>query len=134
MWTTNRRVLCLTDEIRKNVIIHVLENSKSKNIHIDHINGYYEHLHALISLGGTQNISDVMHLIKGESSYWINKNKLIAGKFQWQDDFYAVSIGMPQLENLRNYIRNQAVHHQKVTWDEEISLLEKEYHIVRFKG
>jgi REP element-mobilizing transposase RayT len=133
VWTTNRRIPFIKDEIRNEFIFHILETSRSKNIHIDHINGYYEHLHALISLGGQQNISDIMHQIKGESSFWINKNKLTREKFSWQDDFYAVSIGMPQLENLRGYIRNQPIHHIKISWDEELSQLEKEYKIVRIK-
>jgi putative transposase len=104
-----------------------------KNIYIDHINGYRQHLHALISLGGTQNISDVMHSIKGESSFWINKNKLSKEKFEWQDDFYAVSIGMSQLDNLRHYIQNQPLHHTTMSWEEEIKQLEAEYNIVRIK-
>jgi putative transposase len=83
----------LKDGLREDVIFHILNNSRSKNIYIDHINGFKEHLHALISLGASQNISDIMKNIKGESSFWINRNKLTDLKFEWQDDYYAVSIG-----------------------------------------
>ena len=93
----------------------------------------HEHLHALVSLGGKQNISEIMQNIKGESSYWINKNKLTKLKFEWQDDFYAVSIGMPQLDGLREYIRNQNNHHKIVSWQEELSRLESEYKIIRMR-
>jgi hypothetical protein len=31
-------------------------------------------------------------LIKGESSYWINKNSLVKGSFEWADEYYAVSV------------------------------------------
>ena len=77
MWSTHNWSPYLKDDIRDKVIYHILDNSRAKNIYIDHINGYYEHLHALISLGGTQNISEIMRNIKGESSFWINKNKLM---------------------------------------------------------
>ena len=100
-----------------------------RGIFIDHINGYYQHLHALISLGGKQDISDVMQLIKGESSFWINKNRLTRLKFEWQDDFYSVSIGMPQLETLRQYIRNQPAHHTKVSFEEELEKIIEEYKV-----
>src|SRR5512138_3615655 len=100
VWTTKDRTPYLKDQIRSEVISHIRENAKSKGIYIDHINGYEDHLHALISMGGKQNASDLMQQIKGESSYWINKNNLIRSKFVWQDDFYVVSIGMPQLGNL----------------------------------
>ena len=113
VWTTNRRIPYLRDEIKNKVILHILNNAKLKKIYIDHINGYHEHLHALISLVGNQTVSEIMQKIKGESSFWINRNKLTRLKFEWQDDFYSVSIGMPQLENLRSYIRNQDQHHQK---------------------
>jgi len=41
----------MKDEIRDKVIYHIRDNAIQKGIYIDHINGYHEHLHALISLG-----------------------------------------------------------------------------------
>lgn len=131
VWTTKNRMPYLTDKLRAEVISHIYTNAKIKGIYIDHMNGYYEHLHALISLGGSQNISGIMQKIKGESSYWINKNKLTRLKFEWQDDFYCVSIGQPQLENLRAYIRNQEQHHLKVTWEEELGKLVEENKLLK---
>jgi REP element-mobilizing transposase RayT len=134
VWTTKNGVTYLKDEIRNEVINHIKDNAKLKGIYIDHINGSNEHLHSLISLGGQQSISEIMQKIKGESSFWINKNKLSRMKFEWQDDFYAVSIGMPQLENLRNYIRNQEHHHSKISFQDELDSLIAEYKLVRMKG
>ena len=74
-----------------------------------------------------------MQKIKGESSYWINKNKLTRLKFEWQDDFYSVSIGMSQLEHLREYIRNQVDHHQKVSFQEELNKIIEEYKLIRIR-
>jgi putative transposase len=123
----------MRDQIMDKVIFHILENAKLKGIYIDHINGYHEHLHALLSLDGRQNTSDIMQKIKGESSFWINKNKLTRLKFEWQDDFYAVSIGMMQLDNLREYIRNQGQHHQKVSFQDELNKLIEEYKLERMR-
>jgi putative transposase len=129
VWTTKNRIPFLRDEIREKVINHIRENSLRKGIYIDHINGYYQHLHALISLGGKQDISDVMQLIKGESSFWINKNKLTRLRFEWQDDFYSVSIGISQLYTLRQYIRNQPGHHAVVSFEEELKKIIEEYQL-----
>jgi len=120
VWTTKDRIPYLRNEIRDKVILHIRDNALKKGIYIDHISGYIQHLHALISLGGKQNVSDVMQFIKGESSYWINKNKLTRTRFEWQDDFYSVSIGIPQIENVRRYIRNQVGHHAAVSLDDEL--------------
>ena len=127
VWTTKNRIPFLKDEIRDKVIYHIRENAQKKDIYIDHINGYYQHLHALISLGGKQNASDVLQLIKGESSFWINRNKLTRMRFEWQDDFYTVSIGISQLETLRKYIRNQPEHHMTVSFEEELEKIIQEY-------
>ncbi|HLP75020.1 MAG TPA: transposase, partial [Bacteroidales bacterium] len=105
----------------------------SKGIFIDNINGYKDHVHALISMGKDQTIAKVMQNIKGESSFWINKKKKTTLKFEWQDDYWAVSIGMGQLKNLRAYIRNQVRHHGKVAFENEIDVLEKEYGLQRIK-
>ena len=133
VWTTKDRVPYLRDQIRDEVISHIHENAKLKGIYIDHINGYHEHLHALISLGGKQTVSEIMQKIKGESSFWINKNKLTRLRFEWQDDFYSVSIGMTQLDNLRKYIRNQVLHHLKISFQEELDLLIEEYNLKKMK-
>ena len=82
-------------------------------------------------MSGTQNISEIIQKIKGESSYWINKNKLTRLKFEWQDDFYCVSIGQSQLENLKIYIRDQEVHHKKVCWEDELDKLIRENNLLR---
>ena len=133
VWTTNKRIPYLQDEIRNDVILHIRNNAKIKSICIDHINGYHQHLHALISLGGNQTVSEVMQKIKGESSFRINKNKLTRWKFEWQDDFYSVSIGMSQLDNLRKYIRNQEQHHQKISFQEELDSLVEEYKLQKMR-
>ena len=128
VWSTKNRIPFLKDEIREKVIFHILDNARKKGIYKDHINGHYEHIHALISLGGKQNISDIMHLIKGECSFWINKNNLVKGRFEWQDDFYSVSIGISQLETIRKYIRNQNEHHKRISFNDELEKMIEEYH------
>jgi len=127
VWATKNRIPFLKNEIRDKVIYHIRDNARLKGIYIDHINGYSEHLHALISLGGKQNISDIMQLIKGECSFWINKNRLTNQRFGWQDDFYSVSIGISQLDTLRKYIREQESHHKKKTFEDELEIMIREY-------
>jgi putative transposase len=95
------------------------------------MNGYYEHIHTLISMSGTQNISEIMQRIKGESSFRINKNALTTLKLEWQDNFYCVSIGQSQIEYQKKYISNQELHHKNITWEEELGKLIKENNLLR---
>ncbi len=134
VWSTKNRIPYLRDDLRIKVFPHILENAKVKNIHIDCINGHYEHVHALISLGSVQNVSDIMQKIKGESSFWINKNNFTQQRFEWQDDFYCVSIGVPQLVGIRKYIQNQEGHHAVVKWEDELDELIRENQMEIMKG
>ena len=60
-----------------------------------------------------------MQLIKGESSFWINQNKLSKFKFAWQDEYFAVSVNPAGLNSVRRYIANQEEHHRKTTFKDE---------------
>ncbi|OOV29348.1 transposase [Flavobacterium sp. LM5] len=120
VWSTKNRIPYLnTIELRQKVWNHIRENAIQKGIFIDFINGYSDHCHCLISLGVDQNIQKVIQLIKGESSFWINKNELTKEKFQWQEEYFAVSVSESVLDKVRDYIKNQETHHKKKTFQEE---------------
>jgi REP element-mobilizing transposase RayT len=78
-----------------------------------------DHIHLLVSLGKEQSISNIALLIKGESSFWVNKHVLIPQKFQWQEEYFAVSVGESGLDKVRKYIAAQEEHHRKKTFAEE---------------
>jgi REP element-mobilizing transposase RayT len=117
--TKNRIPYLSTPELRQKVWNHIRENAKEKGIFIDFINGYSDHCHCLISLGVDQNIQKIMQLIKGESSFWINKNQLTKDKFEWQDEYFAFSVSESILDKVRDYIKNQEGHHKRKTFQEE---------------
>ncbi|MBC7864259.1 MAG: transposase [Bacteroidia bacterium] len=127
VWATLNREKSLQPEARKIIFDHIKENAVKKEIFIDCINGYTDHVHCLISLGKQQSICDVLQLIKGESSFWINKNKIIPTKFRWEEQFYADAISFSQIDNVRKYIYSQEEHHKKVTWQEECDNFLKDF-------
>lgn len=125
--TKNRKPFLETLDIRKQMFQHIDENAKKKDIWLDKVGGYSDHVHCLISLGRNQSISQIGQLIKGESSNWINKQNLIKSHFQWQDDYWAVSMSESHIPAVRKYIENQEVHHKKQEFYEEIDLFTKKY-------
>ncbi len=133
VWSTKNREPFLTSKIRKDVFQHIKENAKEKDIYIDFIGGYVDHIHCLISLGTDQTIEKIMQLIKGESSFWINKNDLTQGNFGWQDEYFAVSVSEVNIESVRRYIANQEDHHKKKSFDEEFKGFMKRAGFQRFK-
>lgn len=134
VWSTkNREPFLETKETRDKVWFHIKENAKKKGVFVDFVNGYSQHCHCLVSLGVDQTISNIMQLIKGESSHWINKEKLTKKKIEWQDEYYAVSVSESLIERVRNYIKNQEVHHAESSYDVEIDNLISKHGFPKFK-
>jgi putative transposase len=119
IFSTKNREPYITKNLKPKLIEHIYKNAKEKDIHIVTMNGSVEHLHILISLNPEQSIAKVAQLIKGESSYWINKNNLSKLKFEWQDEYMAYSVSKSILEKVKEYISNQEEHHRKKTFKEE---------------
>ena len=69
VWSTKNREPFLTHNARPQVIDHIRENSREKDIYLDFIGGYTDHLHSLISLNTGQQIEEIAKLLKGESSH-----------------------------------------------------------------
>ena len=133
VWSTKNRQPFLTDEIRGKVFQHIRENARSKGIFIDFINGFTDHVHCLISLGTDQTIENTMRLLKGESSFWINKNRLSESKFEWQDEYFAASVSQTNLESVRKYIVNQEIHHKTLNFEDEFDEFLKRAGFEKFK-
>ena len=127
VWGTKNHIPFLTKENKHLIIKHIRQNAQKKNIYLNTINGHREHLHALISLNPTQSISKVMQLLKGESSHWINELKITKAKFEWADEYFAVSVSESQVDKVRNYIKRQEMHHKVKTRQEEYSEFMKKY-------
>jgi len=135
VWSTKNRYPFLdSKELRLKVWNHIKANAKEKGIFIDFINGYNDHCHCLISLGIDQSVQKVMQLIKGESSFWINKNGLTNQKFEWQDEYLAVSVSESILDNVREYIKNQEEHHSIKTFQQEYDEFIIKYGFEKQKG
>ena len=119
VWGTKNREHFLTKEIRTKVIDHIRENAKVKQIYIDRINGSSDHLHCLLRLNADMSMSKAMQLIKGESAYWMNKEKIFRSKFEWVDEYFGVSVSKSLVAKVRAYIDNQETHHSKKTFQQE---------------
>lgn len=103
------------DEIYK-YITGIITNHKQKLIVI---NGMPDHIHILVGIKPDMSLSDLVRDIKSNSSKFINEQKWINGKFEWQTGFGAFSYGHSQLANVIKYIENQEEHHKTKTFREE---------------
>jgi REP element-mobilizing transposase RayT len=83
------------------------------------VNGAPDHIHALIGLRPSAAISSLVRDIKNNSTNFINENKLVYGKFSWQEGYGAFSYSHSQIRTIYEYILNQEEHHKRKTFREE---------------
>ena len=132
--TKSRQPMMKNKNKRIDLFKHIRENAKKKDIYLDFINGVEDHVHCLISLACEQTIAQCVKLLKGESSHWANKEKLFNLKFDWADDYYAVSVSQSHVEAVRNYIKKQEEHHRKKPFKEECEEFMAKYGFTRYLG
>ena len=119
VWSTKNQRPYLTKEIRQEIFDHIREHARIKGIDLDQINGFTDHVHCLIALQPDQSVSKIVQSIKGESAYWINNNILANDYFRWENHYFAASVGTADLSFIREYIRDQEVHHSTLSFKKE---------------
>jgi REP element-mobilizing transposase RayT len=93
------------------------------------VNGMPDHIHAFVGLRPSMPISDLVRDIKNNSSNFINENKLVKGKFSWQEGYGAFSYSHSHIQQVYDYILNQEEHHRKRTFKAEYFELLKKFEI-----
>ena len=78
-----------------------------------------DHVHALIDLPTNYSMEDALQLLKGGSSFWINENSIVMGKFSWGRGYGAFSVSQSNVPRVSKYIAGQEEHHRKASFLEE---------------
>jgi putative transposase len=99
--------------------LYIIATAQNNGHKVLAINNMPDHLHLFIGLNPAQSISDLMRLIKGDSSEWINKEKLMTHKFQWQEGYGAFSYSKSHIDKVVKYILDQQEHHKKFNFLDE---------------
>ncbi|MGD0340748.1 MAG: IS200/IS605 family transposase [Bacteroidales bacterium] len=127
IFAVNKRENVLNKNIRPRIfeyISGILNNIGHKTIAI---NGVYDHIHILIGMNPSKSISDTVHDVKRGSSLFINENKLLPGRFSWQEGYGGFTYSKSQIDKVYKYIINQEVHHLKKPFQDEYATLLKEH-------
>jgi REP-associated tyrosine transposase len=93
------------------------------------INGMPDHVHILIGLKPAMALADLGREIKADSTNFINEEKFVRGRFNWQEGYGAFSYGHSQLNAIIRYIQNQEKHHQRRSFKEEYFTLLRKFDI-----
>ncbi|MCI0537873.1 MAG: IS200/IS605 family transposase [Verrucomicrobiales bacterium] len=127
VWATleRRPFLGKPAAVELSTYFHEYASEKGIYMKINYVNA--DHVHALIDLPTSLCIEDLMQLLKGSSSHWINENNLVGGKFGWGRGYGVFSVSQSGVADVARYIANQEEHHRKINITDELKLLVKRY-------
>ncbi len=93
------------------------------------VNGVDDHVHCFFGLNPKQSLSDAMREVKANSSGWVNEQKFLKHRFEWQLGYGAFSYGKSQVDTVFKYVKNQEAHHKKRTFRSEFLEFLQKYEI-----
>jgi REP element-mobilizing transposase RayT len=127
VWATIERRPLLGKPAAAKLSAHLYEYANEKGIYmkINFVNA--DHTHVLVDLPASMAIEEVVQLLKGGSSHWVNENNLVPGKFGWQRGYGAFSVSHSAVDEVCAYIANQEEHHRKKTFAEELKQFVERY-------
>ena len=128
VFSTKNRTPIIADEISERLFAFIGGICRRKKCELIAAGGTEDHVHLLVILPATVTIADAVREIKGASSKWVN-DTFPGKRFSWQVGYGAFSIGSSMIPTVVEYIHNQKEHHQKVSFQEELTELLEKYGI-----
>lgn len=93
------------------------------------IGGINTHVHILTSLPKNMPLPYFVREIKAKSSKWIKTIARCYNWFAWQEGYGAFSVSPSLLSKTKQYIENQAEHHNAQSYDKEFKEFLRAYEI-----
>ena len=128
-FSTKNRYPFIDSEIEKDLWEYLGGICKGLECNPIRIGGHKDHIHICCLLSKKITTIKLLEDIKKESSKWIKTKGAKYSSFYWQDGYGVFSINPSEVETVIKYIENQAEHHKKRTFQEELLAFFKKYGI-----
>ncbi len=129
VFSTRNRQPFLTEGVAAEIhpyLARVLKNVGCPSLQVG---GVSDHVHLFFRLSRTKSIAEVVETVKTSSSKWIKTRSHEFAGFHWQSGYGAFSVSQSDSEAVVAYIRNQAEHHRRVSFQEEYRRFLERYQI-----
>ncbi|MGE5437145.1 MAG: IS200/IS605 family transposase [Syntrophothermus sp.] len=122
VFSTKNRNNTIKAEFEKRIYNYIWEVIKDKKCKLIRIGGTENHIHILLVLHPDQSLSELIRVLKCNSTNFIKKN--IDNKFEgWQEGYSAFTVDAVGKDYINNYIINQKEHHKKISFVDEVKNL-----------
>jgi len=125
IWGVIRREPLLAKPIRRVLHLQMKKDAAEKGIRVIGVGGAADHVHCLLQLLPSQNLAQVVRVIRDSSAAWLNGNKLLETEFDWEEGYAACSVSPSGVAAVLDYIAKQEEVHQSKSLDSELAVFEK---------
>jgi REP element-mobilizing transposase RayT len=123
VFSTKERRPLIPAERQEQLWAYLFGIAKNESLNLIVAGGTTNHVHLLMALPPVVTLAQAIQQFKGNSSRWMGAD------FAWQQGYGGFSVSASQLATVKAYIKNQAEHHQKRSFEEEFIALLKSYGI-----
>ena len=125
IWSVRGREALLSKAVRRVLFAHMPKEGAEKGIKIVGIDGVDDHVHCLLQLMPSQNLSQVLKSIRTSSMGWLNDTRLLSTEFAWEEDYYAYSVSPSGVKQVIDFIAKQEEYHKTKTLADELGMFDK---------
>ncbi len=129
VFSTKERIPLIEDGLRESLYEYVGGILRGQRGVLLEIGGMPDHVHLLAKLKADLAVATAVRFVKTNSSGWINQNRKIQGRFEWQAGYFGVSVSESRVDQVRRYIQTQQEHHARISFADELRKLAKKHRI-----
>jgi REP element-mobilizing transposase RayT len=119
IFSTKRREPLITNNLKDDLYSYIGGILRGQSGSLLEIGGIADHVHLVIRIGPDVSVSDIVRLVKANSSKWVNERPDARGRFAWQQGYAAFPVSFSQLPGVLSYVQGQEDHHRRKTFQEE---------------
>jgi putative transposase len=113
VWATKNRRPWLDPEWRPRLYACIGQIMDRKGGRLICAGGIRDHIHLYIEPPGTVPIAELVSTIKCNTTRWIHQHYRHRRDFKWQHGYGAFTVTGFEDDYLREYVRNQEIHHRE---------------------
>ncbi|GHT33405.1 transposase [Bacteroidia bacterium] len=128
-FSTKNRYPFIDDEIKNDLWEYLGGICRGLECNPIRVGGHNDHVHICCLLSKKITQIKFIEEVKKESSKWVKTKGERYSKFYWQDGYGIFSVNPSEIDVVVEYIKNQAEHHKKRTFQSELVAFLKKYNV-----
>lgn len=123
IFSTKERQDIIPETLRDRLWAYLHGIARNLKVETLSIGGTGNHVHLLLLLPPTNNLSELVQKLKANSSRWMGEQ---GNQFSWQQGYGAFSVSPSMLARTKEYIRGQEEPHRGLSYEDEfLAILRK---------